>query len=143
MRTNLIELTETWAIRVTICSNPETVCEGREIDFPGDVTRRAVDAGQVVVMEWTPGCQAANEDSFFPHWHGGTHYTASYKCGGLVAAELYHRTPEAQDVDDLIYGEWEWTGRKGTPRILQDGAEALVIAVAEAMSKALDEAGDA
>ena len=137
---NLIELTETWAARITLCSNAETL--GIDNDTSSglteeEATREVVDAGSEVVIEWAADCSTADSDSFFPHWNGGEHYSATYRGYG-VAAELYHREPEAQGEDELVYGDWEWMSRKETPRVLQDGMEALVDRIGTAMQAAKD-----
>lgn len=136
----IIELTETWGVRITICTNPETVCDNYDLDpWEAEATQEALSAAQAVITDWTPGSEAAETDSFYPHWHGGEHYNATYRVrSGLVVAELYHREPEAQDADDLVYGDWEWMGRKETPQILQDGLDKLVDDAADAMFSALD-----
>ncbi len=136
----LIELTETWALRITICTNAETVCDGRDVGpWEKEVTREVASAGQEVVTAWTPGCEAADEESFFADWHGGEHYRPTYQAKH-VAAELYHREPEAQGEDDLVYSGWAWIAKKDAPRVLQDGVESLVNAVSDAMGNALDAA---
>ncbi len=134
----LIELTETWAARITLCGNAETL--GVDNDTAWGLTDKEavnaiVDAGQQVVTEWAADCSAADVDSFFPAWNGGKHYSATYRCWG-VAAELYHRGPDAAGEDDLTYSDWEWAGTKETPAILADGIIAIIGRISDAMEAA-------
>ena len=95
---DLIELTETWAARITLCSNGETLGIDNDTSWgltESEATSAVVSAGQQVVTDWSPDCSAADLDSFFPHWNGGKHYSATFRAYG-VAAELYHREPECR-----------------------------------------------
>jgi hypothetical protein len=91
-----------------------------------------VDAGQKVVTDWAPHREAADVNSNFRDWNGGTCAGATYGAG-MVAAELYHREPEALGEDDQGYTDWEWVGKKDAPKVLQDGIEAIVERIADAM----------
>ncbi len=137
---NLIELTETWAAQITLCTNGETLGIDNETSFgltEAEAVNAVVAAGGEVVADWSPGCEAADYDGIFQNWNGGKFYRPTYGCLG-IAIELYHREPIAQDDDDLVYGEWEWMSRKDTPRILQDGMTALVDRIGNAMQAAKD-----
>ncbi len=131
---NLIELTETWAAKITICSSGETLgIEGdnREVERACAV----VQAGQKVVSDWSPDSSAGDVDSNFRNWNGGCHCRATYRAYG-VAAELYSRELEEDDEGERAYSGWSLAGLEDTPQILQDGMAIIVGSASEAMSAA-------
>lgn len=134
-----IELTETWACTLTFCSNAETVCDGRDVEpWAAEVASEVCAAGKAVAFDLLG--DTGQRDSFYANWHGGKHARAAYRSHSLVAANLFHRHPEAQGDDDLIYSEWEWMDAKDHPRVLREGMDKIVEAICGAMIEALDAA---
>lgn len=138
---DVIELTDTWACRITLCGNAETLCSGYDLGSSHldeeEATVAACEAASKVV--WELAGDSPDTDSFYSYWHGGKYDRASFKVG-FVAAEVYHRTVDYVDDGDVIWREWVWVARRAVPAFVRFGIEEVLSRACDAMTQKLREA---
>lgn len=138
MNANLIEIDDTRAVEITICTHAETVCDGLATEgWRGPATLAAVKEAQRAMWAALKTSVAASEDRTFAHWHGGCHSHADLRDLHVVA-DLYTRDL-IEDEDDREWGEWEWAGsaRRNWTADQVTQIEAVIDAMAAAMETTL------
>lgn len=119
-------------VHITICTNSETVCDGRDLDnWHEEATRAATCAAAATLLV------DYEVDSFFANWHGGKFCRSGVRCGHVVA-DLYRREITRDEEGDEEIGGWKWCGREGYPAEALAEVEAMLEAASDAHSAALD-----
>jgi len=94
-----IQLSPLYAIRITICTNAETLLDGRDVEAAAateaEIVSEAASAANQIFFDRLGGY--AETDSFFPNWHGGKFRRATLSVGSCAASVLSR---------DSVDGEW-------------------------------------
>jgi hypothetical protein len=138
---DVIELTDTWACRITLCGNAETLCSGYDLGSSHldeeEATVAACEAASKVVYDLIG--DFPDTSSCFSDWNGGRYSRARFKVG-FVAAEVYHRKVDYVDDGDVVWQDWEWVNRKDVPPVIRLGIEEVLSRACDAMTQKLQEA---
>lgn len=135
---DLIELTDTWACRITLCGNSETLCSGYDINLDEEeAAAEACDAARAVVYDLIGDFPDVSVN--FAEWNGGKHARASFRIGPITA-EVYHRKVDYVDDGDVVWLDWEWVNGKDVPPIIKHGIEDILTVACNAMTQKLQEA---
>ena len=128
----LIELTNEFAVNLTICTNDETL--GIDSNDPEVVTEVGKAAEDSIFNSL--GC-FGEEESNFKTWNGG------FGSGHKIATRFYKRDididdlDEIENLDDLFYTNWQCMDTKEVPAVIRIGIEKVVIDATQAMDSVL------
>ncbi len=71
----MINLDDRYSVRLVLCSNDETVCDGRgDVVFESDAVLAACEAASKTLLDLTD--EIPDWCSNYSDWHGGRHYKA-------------------------------------------------------------------
>lgn len=138
----VVKVSETEALRVTLCGNAET------LDLHGDlrdesaaaVLTAAIEALDHITYARNKTCNVHGESSEYRDWHGGTYAKGSLGSSWChVSLYKRERDPEADADDQDGWLDWAWASDKDA----SDAAKALATELSDAAEAAMSAAIEA
>lgn len=133
----IIEVSKTHGLIITLCSNSETICDGREVGaWEKETTQAAISDARVAMEKILSAAWGCDECSYFREWHGGRYYGRSLGWGNCYISAV-EREITVED-DEEVEGEWEWVADAEVPAEVKTIAERLADAANAAIEARLE-----
>jgi len=138
----IIEVEPLYALVITLCSNAETVEDGRDLapSDAGEVTRQAVSAACVALEKIIPAAYWCDQSSNFSDWHGGRFAGRNLGCGWCHIYAMTRDELEVEEGDEPEFSDWRWTADNNVPGAVKAIAEKMAEAANAAMHAELEAA---
>lgn len=130
---SIIELSDTFAVVVTVCGNDETILDGLELGEDDEDSGNIICDAAINAIQQQIG-SLVNLGMSYHDWHGGKFSKGMRQ--GIVHASFRSRTKDIDDCGEPDYSPWEWADAAAVPAELVAKVQTAMDAASEAVAVA-------